>query len=468
MKFHEKVAKVIEKAREEDQKPQRSYLPQQQIYKKLKFYDKKFGVQIIDKLMKKEKDLKSIKNYNKFWQKRNKELIQEKIKPSLSHQALLTQTDEITEPLKNHMLPYIKTSRNDHSRWLNDTFDETLKMLEEANLTRSLTRIEHQEKLKVPEVQDSMHVLRNKGDYYVQKSLLNSIYCSTQTGMFNQRYKDLVNARDLFMDKDGKIDVRAAKEGLKKDLDKNLANLLQLQAKKRKRKREKKLKKLERKSKLHEYERILQSYEKNKNDFTREYEEKSLALPQVKPDVSPHMLSSDFPINLTIRRDESFIKENSTVKKNNPSPVKLKKNTTAKELKDISFILPHNSSINIQIPPTASKSPSKIHPLAPTFSPQNPTKRASVFNFSSSDPRPPLISAKDLKTCTIEKLMTLNFERREVPVEPKVKHKDCDEIVQIVKRLNKEEGNLIRSKKKEKYYIRQMEKCKRKLFKMKV
>lgn len=51
---------------------------------------------------------------------------------------------------------------------------------------------------KVPEIQDSDHMWKNRGDFYVQKSFLKSIYVSTASGMAKQEFNDLINARDIF------------------------------------------------------------------------------------------------------------------------------------------------------------------------------------------------------------------------------------------------------------------------------
>lgn len=107
------------------------------------------------------------------------------------------------------------------------------------------------------------------------------------------------------IDNNGQMDIRAAKEGTLKELNKNITYLLTHQAKQRKLKRKKKLKKLENKLQYQEYERILQTYEKPTQDYSRNQKKNVLTLPLINSQI----MSPKFPINFSIRRDESFIKE---------------------------------------------------------------------------------------------------------------------------------------------------------------
>lgn len=90
----------------------------------------------------------------------------------MSHESLLTQKNEITPTLANHVLPYVKSHRKlgNDSQWLNDTLDDALKMLNpEASKSFSQSRITEMKTSTVPDVKDSVHVLKNSGDFYVQK-----------------------------------------------------------------------------------------------------------------------------------------------------------------------------------------------------------------------------------------------------------------------------------------------------------
>mmetsp|Transcript_16000 Transcript_16000/g.13979 ORF Transcript_16000/g.13979 Transcript_16000/m.13979 type:complete len:183 (-) Transcript_16000:131-679(-) len=179
-----------------------------------------------------------------FGRNRNKQLIEEKLRPCLSHQALLTQQSEITPSLAKYVLPHVKSCQKlgNESKWLNDTLEDALKILNTSNsLSLNQTKISENE-ARVPEVQDSIHVFKNHGDFYVQKCLSKSIYFSTTSGMQKQNHKDLIKARDIFYDDDGHLNTRAAKEGTLKNLNKSTMHLLTHKAKIRRNKRNKSLK----------------------------------------------------------------------------------------------------------------------------------------------------------------------------------------------------------------------------------
>ena len=67
------------------------------------------------------------------------------------------------------------------------------------SITQLHSKLSEKEASVVPEIQDSVHIIKNSGDFYVQKSFSKSIYVSTTTGMSKQRYQDLINARDIFL-----------------------------------------------------------------------------------------------------------------------------------------------------------------------------------------------------------------------------------------------------------------------------
>jgi len=77
----------------------------------------------------------------------------------------------------------------------------------------------------------------------------------------------------------GKINTRAAKEGTMKELNKSIVHLLTHQAKQRKAKRKRDFKKLERKSRIHELERIVQSYDMPQRDTSRNFNHTDFTLP---------------------------------------------------------------------------------------------------------------------------------------------------------------------------------------------
>lgn len=188
---------------------------------------------VIDKLLSKKKDLKGLKGYGNFWNKHNKQIIKDRIRPSLSEDALKT-------------LPYIEEDpqyqterQNDNSKWFNETLNEQLKYLRHNDTNNSkLTTNRSESVLKfIPEVKDSVHVIKNGGGYYVQESLAKS-----HSQMYLVRHEDVIKARDLFLDKDGNYNLRAAKESTKKELNQSIVQLLRHQAKQKRIKRNKNFK----------------------------------------------------------------------------------------------------------------------------------------------------------------------------------------------------------------------------------
>lgn len=86
----------------------------------------------------------------------------------------------------------------------------------------------------IPDSYDSIHVIKNSGDYYVQESLTKS-----HSPLHKITYKDILTARDIFSDRLGNINIRAAKEGIRQELNKSVIHLLKRQGHKKKKKREK-------------------------------------------------------------------------------------------------------------------------------------------------------------------------------------------------------------------------------------
>ena len=87
---------------------------------------------------------------------------------------------------------------------------------------------------KLPNVENTMHYIKNTGHYYVQESLHKShspvhkmqlkevIKCK----VFKPKLKFLSLARDIFMDESGKINTRAALEASKNELGRSIMYLL--------------------------------------------------------------------------------------------------------------------------------------------------------------------------------------------------------------------------------------------------
>lgn len=230
---------------------------------------------VIEKLKKQEKDLKALKNYGNFWNKRNKKLIQDTLRPCLSHDALVT-------------LPYIEddpqvSARKKPSKIMgfNDSVEENLQTLFDMNTSKSRTSRNVTKfpefNTYIPSVQESIHVLKNGGDYYVQESLAKS-----HSPLYKINYRDIVKARDIFTDKYGNINIRAAKESVQKELPKSVIHMMKVNGKKKRLKREKHFKQLKSQSKAMELKRILENTSKFDTvcNTTRNYQP-SFTLPHI-------------------------------------------------------------------------------------------------------------------------------------------------------------------------------------------
>jgi hypothetical protein len=225
---------------------------------------------------------RGIKNYAKFWNQRNKKFMQENLRPSMSEDALLK-------------LPYIETNPQFTTRKSvklifgdEEAVNDFIALKEDLSTFENMQDYQIDKNRYIPDSYDSIHVIRNSGDYYVQESLAKS-----HSPLHKITYKDILTARDIFSDRLGNINIRAAKEGIMQELNKSVIHLLKRQGRRKKQKRDKSFKKVQSKAKIAELERMLQSMEAIKKPG-RNNIQTSFTLPR---------------INLSIKQDDSKIDE---------------------------------------------------------------------------------------------------------------------------------------------------------------
>lgn len=213
--------------------------------------------------------------------------------------------------------PQYQTERvNDPSKWLNDTLDEKLRTLM-LNRENSKSRISQNwskttetspQRKNLPEVQHAIHPIRNGGEFYVQESLAKS-----HSPIYKISYKDVQRARDIFTDKKGNINVRAALEGTKEELNKGVVHLMKLQGKKKRIKRNRRFKKLKTKAKAQETHRVLQYVDKTQIHTSRNEHQKSFILPQLNLSIkSPVVKTSKEILAVPFKADISTIETRPT------------------------------------------------------------------------------------------------------------------------------------------------------------
>jgi len=96
------------------------------------------------------------------------------------------------------------------------------------------------------------------------------------------KYSDILAARDIFTDNLGNINIRAATEGINKELNKSIITLLKQRSKKKKAERNRSFKKLRQQSKAVEFERMMMTINSPTHKNSRNDTKDSFKLPAIK------------------------------------------------------------------------------------------------------------------------------------------------------------------------------------------
>ena len=145
-------------------------------------------------------------NVFRFWDKRNNEVLDQKLRPSLSEYEIATlpyieRDPQIFKPkvsqniFKTFEIPDYKIQVQENDSLSNKI--NLLKTNEEDTLTLNDDDVDNNElrvSLQLPNVENTMHVMKNKGKYFVQESLHKS-----HSPMYTLDIQDVIKCKFLIM-----------------------------------------------------------------------------------------------------------------------------------------------------------------------------------------------------------------------------------------------------------------------------